>query len=534
MKRCLLIFLLPLTALPVTAQIMFHHGWSIWCEYMENNLQQTSDGGYILCTDAVPEMDTVNNISRGYLLKLDSAGILQWAIEFPKSNYFVKARDANAVVQTWDGGYAVATSYYNNQSSTHTSIYVIRTNSLGGLLWSKMYPGLGNSSSYCITEAANHDLLIAGSTADTSSLFVDRNAYLLRTDAAGNVIWANYYQNQPPSNIGRFHTCIEASDSSIVASGALGSAGVVMKADANGNVVWATGPVVGSENYDVMETVDGRFMTCGSNYGAMGVASLVQLDPAGTYLWGYNYPRQGSSTSGGDIAYSVAETGDGYVFAIRDLQQFFGGLIKVDTAGVPMWGKLYINTHLSIPIDLERTTDNGYVLSLNFRHNNLTANSHWRTTVLKTDSLGNNPCDSVITDSSVAINPYVTLPLNVGSATPMVTMPSVLHYIILPDTVYCPSISVDVPEHPPAFATNIFPNPAGNEVRFAVSGLSGGTLQLGLYNIAGQEVSTVLAENVHGEWSTSLNTALMPDGLYFLRITIDNVVYRSVKLVIEH
>lgn len=530
---CLLVL-----SIPSPAQTVFSHGWSIWCEYGQNNLQQTSDGGYILCTDAVPEMDTVNNLAWCYLLKLDPMGNQQWAVQFAKSTYFMKASDGNSVVQTSDGGYAVATVMYTStpsQSSSHTAIFVVKTNSLGGLLWSKTYPGVGNSSSSCISETANHDLIIAGNTIDTTAFA--QYGYLLRIDSTGNVIWGNYYVQPSSSAYGLFYTASETSDSGLIVAGTTGIQGITMKTDAAGNVLWANQPntAMGGIDNDVMETGDGFFVSCGVSFGSPGNACINKFDSAGNFVWGFSYPRLSSSTSASDYAYSVEESGTGYSIATASGSSGYGraGLLHVDTAGQPIWAKQYKDSYIFYPIDLEHTSDNGYAMCVS-NYNIASSNwNDWKVAVLKVDSLGKAAChDSVIVDSAYTLATPMPISITVVSAAPVVPIPTVLHYVLIPDTNYCFAPDAVVETRPEA-GTGIFPNPAHSQFQVELTGLTGNQVTVSLYNSPGQEVCSRYAENASGTWTNTFETGGLAAGIYFVRMEVDGELLKSEKVVIE-
>jgi hypothetical protein len=533
MKR--LLPLLILLALPLYAisQTQFTRGWTIWCEHQQNNLQQTSDGGYILCTDAVPEMDTVNNLSWCYLIKLDAMGAQQWAVQFAKSSYFVKAFDGNSVVQTSDGGYAIATVMYTqtpSAQSSHTAIFVVKTNSMGGLLWSKTYPGIGNSSASCIKETANHDLIIAGNTVDT--LVFQQDAYLLRLDSIGNVLWGKTY-NRTGSSVGQFYTATETADSGFIVSGSLYSWGVAMKTDANGNVIWASQPnnTGSSELYDIAETSEGNYIACGRDYSVTGFRTLIKFDPAGNSIWHHSYAESNSPTSSGDVSYSVLEANGGYSASLST-PNYRAGIIHVDTAGQPVWTYRYNDTYTFHPIDLEHTTDQGYVMCVSY-YDLFAATWDWKVCVLKTDSMGRAEChDTLVVDSAIVLPPTVPIPLNVASSTPAAPIPTVLHYVLLADTNFCFTDPKGFGEANSQVSVSLFPNPASDYFQFYLSGLTGNDVRIRVVNSVGQEMAAVKQENVSVSWTGKLATNTWAGGVYFVTFEIDGQFFRAEKLVI--
>ncbi len=99
-------------------------------------------------------------------------------------NSFDEARD---VKEAFDKGYIlVGTSSSFGQGST--SLYVVKTDSMGIHQWSKNYGGLNNDWGYAVENAYGKGYLFVG----YSNSFINGNGYdgyLVRTDSAGNLLW---------------------------------------------------------------------------------------------------------------------------------------------------------------------------------------------------------------------------------------------------------------------------------------------------------------------------------------------------------
>ncbi len=99
-------------------------------------------------------------------------------------NNFDEARDLK---ETYDKGYIlVGTTSSFGQGST--SLYVVKTDSLGIHQWSKNYGGLNIDWGYSVENAYSNGYLFVGYT----NSFVDTNGYdgyIVRTDSAGNLLW---------------------------------------------------------------------------------------------------------------------------------------------------------------------------------------------------------------------------------------------------------------------------------------------------------------------------------------------------------
>lgn len=146
------------------------------------SVRPTSDGGLIFAGNTVY---TASGLSDIFLLKTDSLGVLQWSKTYGGSNNEM----AYSVLQTADKGYVIAgeTSGFGKGKS---DFYLIKTDSMGGLQWSDTYgtPG-GNEIAYSVINTSDGGYMIAGST--TSGGIGGTDVYLVKTDAHGNSLPKN-------------------------------------------------------------------------------------------------------------------------------------------------------------------------------------------------------------------------------------------------------------------------------------------------------------------------------------------------------
>ena len=110
---------------------------------------------------------------------------MQWnkTIVGPLGNF------ANSVLQTIDGGYAIiCTSWVSD--SLPSFFKIIKTDSDGNVQWNKTYGGAGkfsNSESYSGIITIDGGYLLAGDTGHSG------NAWLVKTDSQGNMMWNKTY-----------------------------------------------------------------------------------------------------------------------------------------------------------------------------------------------------------------------------------------------------------------------------------------------------------------------------------------------------
>jgi hypothetical protein len=139
-----------------------------------NCIIKTNDGGFLLAgytNSSVPAQST-------WLVKTDAYGLAEWSRVCPGSA-------ATSLVQTSDGGYAVAVACDN-------AFGLVKVDSSGNLMWNQTYAGsddaAGAESLICTTDG---DYALAGWTLTNST-----NTYsgkLIKTDASGNLLWEKTY-----------------------------------------------------------------------------------------------------------------------------------------------------------------------------------------------------------------------------------------------------------------------------------------------------------------------------------------------------
>lgn len=146
-------------------------------EYLYS-VQQTTDGGYIVVGDTrsfgANGMDV-------YLIKTDSDGNEVWHNTFGGSG----DDDGYWVQQTTDGGYII-TGIVNYQTGSD-DIYLIKTDSDGNTVWEKTFGGSSVEHGQEVNQTSDGGYIVAGYT--TSFGAGDYDAYLIKTNSAGNLEW---------------------------------------------------------------------------------------------------------------------------------------------------------------------------------------------------------------------------------------------------------------------------------------------------------------------------------------------------------
>jgi len=224
------------------------------------SIQQTFDGGYIIAGYTVsnkkgPMYSEYSDyggfgVADAYLIKMDSDGNKLWEKTFGDD---FTDEVAFSVQQTSDGGYILTglTGVIEDTRSGHprdSDVYLLKTDENGNKMWEKKYERRKyewskTDKAYSVKQTADGGYIIAGeSSAD---------AYLIKTDAAGNKLWEKIFSSDKEGGASRGQTVQQVSDGGYVIYGVvnyeIGGEGqlqesrrsfhtLLIKTDANGNV----------------------------------------------------------------------------------------------------------------------------------------------------------------------------------------------------------------------------------------------------------------------------------------------------------
>jgi len=144
------------------------------------SIQQTSDDGYIVAGW------TKSSGAGGYdayVLKLDSTGNLEWQKTFGRGND--DDDYAFSIQQTTDGGYVVAGETDSFGAGVYDT-YVLKLDSAGNLEWQKTFGGSGHDYAYSIQQTTDGGYVVAGWTYSFASSD-DNDVYILKLDSNGDL-----------------------------------------------------------------------------------------------------------------------------------------------------------------------------------------------------------------------------------------------------------------------------------------------------------------------------------------------------------
>jgi predicted secreted protein len=371
---------------------------------------QSSDGNLVLAGQ------TKSYGSGGFdvfLLKVDADGNLLW------NRTYGGALDdgANCVVQSSDGGYVLAG--YTSSNAGSLNAWLVKTDSLGNLLWSNVYPGLAFNS---VSRTSDEGYVLAAKCA---------NAFeLIKVDSSGQLLWNQTYG---VSNFAEAECAIQTAEGGYAVAGYTNdSTGAfsarLLKTDQLGNVQWGkTYPGLGA--YYVIQTTEGGYALTGDR------AFLMITDSSGNILWNRNYDGLSDDNLQFTRAYDLLEPAPNQ-FVMTGTQQSYGQMLtgldgfitrvslrNGDTTPPKITvlspeNKIYTTSNLSLICTVDKSTlwmayqiDNGRNVTMSGNTTLTLPDGQHNMTIYAADANYNNGASNIVFFSNFEVD---TVPINVA------------------------------------------------------------------------------------------------------------------------
>ncbi len=306
-------------------------------------------------------------LTNGLLFKTDSAGNFLWAKSFGGIN----SETATKIIELPDHGYAItgSTESYGSGSS---DIYFMRTDQNGDTLFTRIYGSADNEASKSMTTTRDGGYIICGKSSAFISGQLVITAFLVRIDSTGNLLWSKLYGD---SLFQEAQSVVETADSGFIVCGSRdftsnGNYDILLfKTDISGNIQWSKtyGGNKGEGSYAVHLNEDGTYVLSGYT-NSMGIGHrgddstnifLMKTDAWGDTLWTRTY---GDSLQ--EEAFLSEKTLDGGFilsgfsdYHNADSSQMF--VIKTDDLGFS--GCYTYTSHPVIVTDLLAQTNANYI-----------------------------------------------------------------------------------------------------------------------------------------------------------------------------
>ena len=354
----------------------FVSGWNCTYGGAKNDeaysVVQTNDGGYALAGFTYSYSSGTSDVNF-WLVKTDSAGNKRW-----NRTYGGTQEDkAYSVIQTFDGGYALAGST-ESYGAGNADFWLVKTDGEGNLgqgQWTKTFGYGGMDVAYSMTQTCDGGYALAGYT-DRSE---DLDILLVKIDSTGKHQWNKTIElsgSGGPTIDDVAYSVIQTADEGYALTGYTVTYGgprmFLLKTDSTGNKQWNKiflgRPDIYSAAYSVIQTSDAGYALAGSTSCtdshdlSKGKFSLVKTDAAGMLVWNKTYGGGGKG-----IARCIIKTSDGgyalggYLSYASKPHDFF--LVKTNSLGYQSWSKTYSEKFFDYAYSLIQTSDGGYALT---------------------------------------------------------------------------------------------------------------------------------------------------------------------------
>jgi parallel beta-helix repeat protein len=280
------------------------------------SLIQTSDGGYAL---AGFTRSFGAGLTDFWLVKTDEYGNMEWNQTYGDENLHETAYD---LVETSDGGYALAGEVDPFTLSSEPDCWLVKTDEVGNMEWNQTYGGEEHESASSLIQTSDGGYALAGEQTGTNSSTnrVQSDSLLIKTDVNGNMEWNQTYGTGYSDDNSR--SVLERPEGGYVLPIMMDSVVPerndefsIVKTDELGNIEWNktyVDPYV-SEINSLSRTADGGYIVTGRKSHFL----LLKIDAQGNEEWTRVYGGMRM-----DIGACVLETSDGGFAAVGSTGSF--------------------------------------------------------------------------------------------------------------------------------------------------------------------------------------------------------------------
>jgi hypothetical protein len=323
------------------------------------------------------------------ILKISKSGNQLWRKDF----YAGSGSIASAIAESDDHDLFVCGRTARNQMTSRGDVLLIKTNSNGDTLWSKIYGGIKDDFGCQIIKSNDGNMVICGfSYSYTTSYICD--IYLIKVNADGDTLWTRTYPD--PDQETPFHL-MQTQNGEYLVTGTNEDNGqhrelYLLKTDANGNKIWdkKIGPPTWKWGFSTIELSNGDLLTCG-RHSTSGFSQvlLVKTDLLGNEYWEKEFGAEDLSEEGN----SMKQNSDG-TFTITgssydmNTMKYDIVLLKVDQNGNQTWFKKFGGSDSEWGLNLIKdANDDNIITGTTFSYG--TGSSDGNIFMTKTDNDGN-------------------------------------------------------------------------------------------------------------------------------------------------
>jgi hypothetical protein len=233
--------------------------------------------GYFLIAGTTESMSLGAQV---YLLKINSVGDTLWTRSFGDECF----TGAQSVTKAGDDGYYI-TGTYTPFGSENVDVLLMKIDTQGNLLWTKLFGGESRDVGYSVASTADGGCIIAGVTDSYDAGRGD--IYIIRVNSLGDTLWTRVFGSVFYDEA---YSIIAATDGIYVVAGNTSSISksdrdyLIMKINTKGEIVFIKtygAPALWENAYCIAQAPDGGYVMAGSTYGQGDYIYVVKTDPDG-------------------------------------------------------------------------------------------------------------------------------------------------------------------------------------------------------------------------------------------------------------
>jgi hypothetical protein len=528
MKNFLIVLIFNFTLLTLNLFAQSQFQWRIGGTGQDyaRSIIQTTDGGYVAA-------GRTQSFGAGsddmYIIKLDASGNLQWSRTIGGAGY----DEANSIIQTTDGGYAVAGST-QSFGAGNRDMYIIKLNGSGTLQWSRTVGGTNLDAAYSIIQTTDGGYAVAGFNPTFGA--GNSDFYIVKFDSSGTLLWS---KTAGGGGLEYAFSIIQTTDGGYAVAGSTTTFGAgsgdmyIVKLDASGNLQWSRtiGGTMEEFAYSIIQTTDGGYAVAGrtQSFGAgNNDMYIVKLDASGNLQWSRTVGRTSS-----DEAYSIIQTTDGGYAVAGFASDMY--IVKLNSSGTLQWSRTVGGTNTDYAFSIIQTTDGGYALA---GYTFSFGAGSYDMYIVTLDTSGNTCGNSTTPLSISGTGGTLGTPTSIlNSPTSTVTTPTPTTNTGGTVTAICTAVGIQPVsnEMPNQFSlSQNYPNPfnPSTVIKFQVAGSS--SVKLVVFDALGQEVETLVNDHLSaGTYEVDFDGTNYPSGVYFYQLKTNEFIETKKMLMIK-
>lgn len=323
-------------------------------EAFAQDVIQTEDGGYLIVGYENIDGENIDMLAT----RIDVDGNVIWS-----KLYGGTGRDfASAVIKSQEGGFLIAGYSDSFGNVFKKQAYLIKIDDAGTIEWDQHYGGDDRDDALAVIQLDNSDYVFVGSTFSYGAGSAD--VYLTRIDNTGEVVWSNSLGNE---YVNYGYDLIQTMDGGFAITGRTDIDGVnkniyLLKTDATGDFSWSQN--YGGDSFDegnaLVQTDDGGYLIAAS-FDIDRSAYIIRTDINGDTLWTQSYAVAGEAS-----AQDIVKTTDGNYavtgFTRIGLLNYDYFLLKINDNNDEIWSQTYVVSSYDEGHALIETEDSGFLL----------------------------------------------------------------------------------------------------------------------------------------------------------------------------